>query len=246
VDIGPARTNWTIANRTVQLTYQPPRDSGLDIVYCDEALLMVNKPAGLLSVPGRGTDKKDCLSTRVQNEFPDAFSVHRLDMNTSGLLLFARSKEIHRRLSYLFRERRVNKRYVAVVAGHVGFTSGEVDLPLVPDWPNRPRQKVDFAFGKHSLTHYRLLEYVEIAIPSSMHHDKRGFEASRVELEPVTGRTHQLRVHMAALGHPIIGDGLYGKEACRKAERLLLHSRSLSFPHPLSGKQLTLTCEPSF
>jgi tRNA pseudouridine32 synthase/23S rRNA pseudouridine746 synthase len=229
----------------VQPIYQPPRDPGLDIVYCDDALLMVNKPAGLLSVPGRGTDKNDCLSTRVQNEFPDAFSVHRLDMNTSGLLLFARSKEIHRRLSRLFMERRVIKRYVAVVAGHVGFTSGEVDMPLVPDWPNRPRQKVDFVFGKRSLTRYRLLEYVEITIPYSIHHDKRGSEASRVELEPVTGRTHQLRVHMAALGHPIIGDGLYGEEAC-KSERLLLHSCLLSFPHPLNGKQLTLTCEPSF
>lgn len=227
-------------------TYNPPRDYGLNLVYCDDALLIVNKPAGLLSVPGRGADKEDCLSTRVQNEFPDAFSVHRLDMNTSGLLVFARSKEIHRRLSRLFRERRVNKRYVALVAGHVGITAGEVDLPIVSDWPNRPRQKVDLAFGKHSLTRYRLLEYMEIPIFPAMQRDKCGFDASRVELEPVTGRTHQLRVHMAAIGHPIIGDGLYGREVGCKAGRLLLHSRLLDFPHPLSGEQLNFTCEPPF
>jgi tRNA pseudouridine32 synthase/23S rRNA pseudouridine746 synthase len=231
----------------VQLSaYHPPQDSGLDLVYSDDALLMVNKPAGLLSVPGRGNDKRDSLSTRVQNAFPDAFSVHRLDMNTSGLLVFARSKEMHRALSRLFRERHVEKRYVAVVSGCVGCTAGEVDLPLGSDWPNRPRQKVDFAFGRRSLTRYRLLEYTQISIPSSVHHGRRFFEASRVELEPVTGRTHQLRVHMAALGHPVVGDGLYGEEDLRIAGRMLLHSHLLSFPHPLSGERLTLTCEPPF
>jgi tRNA pseudouridine32 synthase / 23S rRNA pseudouridine746 synthase len=229
-----------------QSTYNPPRDSGLDLVYCDDAVLIVNKPAGLLSVPGRGADKADNLATRVQNEFPDAFSVHRLDMSTSGLLVFARSEAMHRRLSLLFLERRVNKGYVALVAGHVGFTAGEVDLPLVSDWPNRPRQKVDFAIGKHSLTRYRLLEYTEIPILPSIQQCKRGFDGSRVELEPVTGRTHQLRVHMAAIGHPIIGDVLYGEEAGSKAARLLLHSRLLSFAHPVTGKPLTLTCEPPF
>jgi tRNA pseudouridine32 synthase/23S rRNA pseudouridine746 synthase len=207
---------------------------------------MVNKPAGLLSVAGRGADKADSLARRVQNEFPDAFSVHRLDMNTSGLLVFARSKEMHRRLSRLFRERRVNKCYVALVAGHVGFTAGEVDLPLASDWPNRPRQKVDFAVGKSSITRYRLLEYMEIPFLPSMQQDKRGYDASRVELEPLTGRTHQLRVHMAAIGHPIIGDALYGEEAGSRAGRLLLHSQLLSFVHPLSGEPLTLTCEPPF
>jgi tRNA pseudouridine32 synthase/23S rRNA pseudouridine746 synthase len=206
----------------------------------------VNKPAGLLSVPGRGADKTDNLTTRVQNEFPGSFSVHRLDMGTSGLLVFARSKDMHRRLSLLFREHQVNKRYVALVEGHVRLATGEVDLPLASDWPNRPRQKVDFTTGKPSLTRYRLQEHMQITIPSSVHHDKHCIAASRVELEPVTGRTHQLRVHMAAFGHPVVGDGLYGKGACRSAGRMLLHSRLLCFPHPLSGKPLTLTCEPPF
>jgi tRNA pseudouridine32 synthase/23S rRNA pseudouridine746 synthase len=228
------------------LTYNPPCNSGLDLVYCDDSLLIVNKPAGLLSVPGRGADKADNLTTRVQNEFSGSFSVHRLDMGTSGLLVFARSKDMHRRLSLLFREHRVNKRYVAVVEGHVEIATGEVDLPLVSDWPNRPRQKVDFTTGKPSLTRYRLQEHMQITIPSSVHHDKYCFAASRVELEPVTGRTHQLRVHMAALGHPVVGDGLYGEGVCRLAGRMLLHSRLLIFPHPLSGKQLTLACESPF
>jgi tRNA pseudouridine32 synthase/23S rRNA pseudouridine746 synthase len=230
----------------LQSTYNPPSESGLDLAYCDDSLLIVNKPAGLLSVPGRGADKADNLTSRVQNEFPGSFSVHRLDMGTSGLLVFARSKDMHRRLSLLFRERRVNKRYVALVEGHVGLAMGEVDLPLVADWPNRPRQKVDFTTGKPSLTRYRLQEHMQITIPSSVHPDKRCFAASRVELEPVTGRTHQLRVHMAALGHPVVGDGLYGEGTCRSAGRMLLHSRLLSFPHPLSGKQLTLACESPF
>ena len=195
---------------------------------------MVDKPAGLLSVPGRGAGKEDSLSARVQNEFPDALSVHRLDMNTSGLLMFARGKEIHRRLSRSFRERMINKCYVAMVAGLVEIDVGEVDLPLGQDWPNRPKQKVDFCGGKRSLTRYRVL--ARDAVKNS----------SRVELEPVTGRTHQLRVHLSAIGHPIIGDGLYGEDTVCKTERLMLHSRLLGFPHPLSGETLTFTCEPPF
>ena len=215
-------------------TYNPPRDCGLDLVYCDDALLMVNKPAGLLSVPGRGADKADNLATRVRNEFPDAFSVHRLDMSTSGLLVFARNEDMHRLLSLLFRERGVKKCYIAMVAGRVEINMGEVDLPLSSDWPNRPKQKINFTGGKSSLTRYRVLAHDAV------------MNTSRVELEPVTGRTHQLRVHMAAIGHAIIGDALYGDEASCKTERLLLHSRSLSFAHPLSGEPLTLTCEPPF
>jgi tRNA pseudouridine32 synthase/23S rRNA pseudouridine746 synthase len=179
-------------------------------------------------------DKTDSLATRVQNEFPNARSVHRLDMSTSGLLVFARGEDMHRRLSHLFRERRVKKCYIAMVAGRVEITAGEVDLPLGSDWPNRPRQKVDFAIGKPSLTRYRVLAHD--AVTSS----------SRVELEPVTGRTHQLRVHMAAIGHPILGDVLYGGVASNGADRLLLHARSLSFSHPLSENPLTLICEPPF
>jgi tRNA pseudouridine32 synthase/23S rRNA pseudouridine746 synthase len=217
-----------------QSAYNPPRDCGLELVYFDESLLVANKPAGLLSVPGRGLDKADSLATRVQKQFPDARSVHRLDMGTSGLLVFARGADMHRRLSRLFRERGVIKCYIAMVTGRVETSQGEVDLPLAPDWPNRPRQKVDFAGGKSSLTRYRVLAHDAV------------MNTSRVELEPVTGRTHQLRVHMAAIGHPILGDTLYGEEAGRKAGRLLLHSRSLGFAHPLSGEPLTLTCDLPF
>lgn len=201
------------------------------MVFCDESLLVVNKPAGLLSVPGRGMDKSDCMASRVQREFPGTLSVHRLDMSTSGLMIFARCGIMHRQLSQLFREHRVKKSYIAMVAGRIKATSGEVDLPLNSDWPNRPRQKVDFTFGKHSLTRYHLMEAIT---------------DSRVELEPITGRTHQLRVHMAAIGHPILGDLLYGGEAGNRAQRLMLHAQSLSFTHPRYAVQLNLTSEPPF
>ncbi len=205
--------------------------SDLELVYLDDSLLVVNKPAGLLAVPGRGADKQDCLSARIQYKFPDALVVHRLDMATSGLLVFARGAEMQRRLSQMFREREVDKRYVAVVAGKVDPPIGEVNLPIAADWPNRPLRKIDAELGKPSLTRYRLLE-----------HDA-GASTSRLELEPVTGRTHQLRVHMAAIGHPILGDALYGGHT---AERLLLHARMLSFAHPLSGESLNLISEAPF
>ena len=209
--------------------YIPPADNGLELIYCDASLLVVNKPAGLLSVPGRGADKQDCLSARIQREFSDALVVHRLDMATSGLLVFARSVQMQRRLSEMFREREVEKRYVAVVAGKVEPLTGEVDLPIAADWPNRPLRKIDAELGKPSLTHYRVLT--------------QGADTTRVELEPVTGRTHQLRVHMMSIGHPIIGDNLYGGRA---AERLMLHARMLVFSHPLSGEALAFLCEPPF
>lgn len=192
---------------------------------------MVNKPAGLLSVPGRGVDKLDSLATRVQQKFLDALIAHRLDMATSGLIVFARGAEIQRRLSGLFREREVQKRYVAVAEGRINRATGEINLPLISDWPNRPRQKVERELGKPSLTRYRVLEY------------DAATGTSRVELEPVTGRAHQLRVHLAAIGHPVLGDALYGGRA---AGRLLLHAQSLSFAHPLNGGLLSFVCEPPF
>jgi tRNA pseudouridine32 synthase/23S rRNA pseudouridine746 synthase len=215
-------------------TYGPPPDSGIDLVYRDEFLLVVNKPPGLLSVPGRGEEKSDSLASRVQKEFQNALSVHRLDMSTSGLMVLALGKEMHGLLSRLFRERKVSKRYVALVAGRLDPAMGVVDLPLGSDWPNRPRQKVDFAGGKGSLTRYRLLAY-EAATGTSL-----------VELEPVTGRTHQLRVHMSAIGHPIVGDALYGGDAGARNERLLLHASVLSFTHPFSTEPLTLLSEAPF
>jgi len=192
-----------------------------DFLFQDEHLVIVNKPAGLLSVPGRGEDKQDCLSARIQQRFPDALVVHRLDMATSGLMVFARGEVMQRELSRMFREREVTKRYVALVAGVLKNEVGEIDLPLIVDWPNRPRSKVDHELGKPSLTRYRLL----------------GIEGgdSRVELEPITGRTHQLRLHLASIGHPIIGDTLYEG---RSAERLMLHATRLAFDHPITTKPL--------
>jgi tRNA pseudouridine32 synthase/23S rRNA pseudouridine746 synthase len=214
--------------------YIPPADRGLALVFVDDSLLVVDKPAGLLSVPGRGADKADCLAARVQRVFPDALTVHRLDMSTSGLLLLARGEDMHRRLSRMFQERQIDKRYVAVVDGLLAEESGEVELPLICDWPNRPRQKVDFELGKRSLTRFRRLAMNPVD------------NTTRVELAPVTGRSHQLRVHMAELGHPILGDELYGGPAEFKAERLLLHAMDLAFVHPLSGETLLFHCPPPF
>lgn len=218
--------------RLPTLVYSPPPHRGLDLIHRDDAFLVVGKPAGLLSVPGRGEDKQDCLAARVQAEYPDALIVHRLDMETSGLLVLARGEEAHRRLSRLFRERRVDKRYIAVVAGRLTEERGEVDLPLITDWPNRPLQKVDFELGKPSLTLFQNLGY------------DAGTDTTRVELEPVTGRSHQLRVHMLSLGHPILGDPLYGDVA--RSPRLLLHAARLAFPHPFSGEAMAFASDPPF
>lgn len=216
------------------ISYQPPPDAGLDLLYEDGALVVVNKPAGLLSVPGRGEDKADCLVSRVQAVFADAMIAHRLDMDTSGLLVLARGAAMQKKLFEMFRERKVSKRYQAVVAGVLQEKEGEVDLPLIVDWPNRPRQKVDFQEGKPSLTRFRRLAA-----------DAAG-DCSRVELEPVTGRTHQLRVHMAAIGHPILGDELYAGPAQARAERLLLHASRLEFRHPITDEALRFESPPPF
>ena len=206
--------------------------SAFELIYADADLLVVNKPSGLLSVPGRGPDKQDCLIHRVQAGYPDALSVHRLDMSTSGLLLVARGASMHRELSRLFEQRKVSKRYIAVVAGRLHESAGEINLPLICDWPNRPRQKVDFEIGKPSQTRYRLLAY-----------DAKT-DSSRVELEPITGRSHQLRVHLAELGHPILGDELYGSQ--ESAPRLLLHATQLGFPLPGSDQIRNFESLPDF
>jgi tRNA pseudouridine32 synthase/23S rRNA pseudouridine746 synthase len=206
--------------------------SGFELVHEDAGFIVANKASGLLSVPGRGPDKQDCLIHRVQVVYPEALAVHRLDMSTSGLLLLARSPEMHRELSKLFEQRLVAKRYIAVLAGQLVAEAGEVDLPLICDWPNRPRQKVDFDVGKPSQTRYRLLTYDAAA------------DTSRVELEPITGRSHQLRVHMQSLGHPILGDELYGSST--SAPRLLLHATQLQFTMPGSDKLHLFYSTPAF
>ncbi len=201
----------------------------------DDALLVVNKPAGLLSVPGRGTDKQDCLITRVQARYADALIVHRLDMGTSGLMLLARGKAMERALSILFQQRAVDKRYLALAAGRFQQPAGTIDLPLLTDWPNRPRQKVDFEAGKPSVTHYQVLAYDEAT------------DTSRVALQPLTGRSHQLRVHLMSIGHALLGDELYAPSAvCAQAGRLLLHASRLVFVHPQTGQQLFIESLPDF
>jgi tRNA pseudouridine32 synthase/23S rRNA pseudouridine746 synthase len=193
------------------------------ILYADDHMLVAGKPAGLLSVPGRGEANQDCLIRRVQVDYPDALIVHRLDMATSGLLVLARGPEAHRVLSKAFADRKVAKSYIAVVAGEVAADQGEVDLPLITDWPNRPRQMVDHAIGKPSLTRYRVLA--------------RAGGRTRVELQPVTGRSHQLRVHMMSLGHPIVGDEFYAPpDVAAASPRLLLHAERLEIPHPETGE----------
>ncbi len=186
-----------------------------ELIYRDDDVIVIDKPAGLLSVPGRGPDKQDCAWSRVQAMFPDALVVHRLDMATSGLLLFARGAAAQREWSLRFAERKVEKRYIARVWGDLASTEWQrIDLPLLADWPNRPLQKVDRAQGKPSQTDWR-------SAPGPCPGGQ-----SRLELRPVTGRAHQLRVHLLALGHPIVGDALY--DPARPAPRLLLHAQTLT------------------
>ncbi|MDI1258340.1 RluA family pseudouridine synthase [Aquabacterium sp.] len=205
--------------------YAPPPHTGLDIAYADDTFLIVNKPSGLLSVPGRGEKFHDSLASRVLLAFPQALIVHRLDMQTSGLLVMALGAQVHRDLSALFQTRQVQKRYVAQVAGQMATDIGEVALPLITDWPNRPRQKVDWADGKPALTRW------QVVARDALHN------TTRVELEPVTGRSHQLRVHMMSIGHAIVGDPLYASAAVRaQAGRLLLHAAELKLQHPRTGE----------
>ncbi len=217
------------------MEYTPPPHTSLDIEYVDKSLIIINKPSGLLTVPGRGEDKQDCLITRVQKEYPDALIVHRLDMSTSGLVIIARNKDIERALSILFQKRKVQKKYIAVVDGKVIPNYGEINIPIITDWPNRPRQKVDFNEGKSSQTQYSVLSY-----------DKNN-NSTRLELTPLTGRTHQLRIHLQVIKHAILGDELYANEsAIKKSSRLLLHATFLAFQHPVNNKELEFTSNPVF
>jgi len=208
---------------------------GIEILYWDKDIIVANKPAGMLTVPGRGPDKQDCLISQIVKHFEDALIVHRLDMATSGIVLIARGADNHRNLSKQFQNRETDKSYVAVIYGLLDTDSGRVDLPLICDWPNRPKQMVCFENGKPSLTHFRVLE--------------RNIEKniSRVELTPITGRSHQLRVHMLAINHVICGDELYAQGAALEASpRLLLHAQQLQFSHPNNDKKMSFFCPASF
>jgi len=211
------------------------------LVYLDEHLLVLDKPAGLLAVPGRGPDKQDCLATRAQRLWPDARVVHRLDMATSGLVLMARGAQMQRRLGDAFARREVGKRYVAVVAGrprfdpHAGHGWQLIDLPIAADWPRRPLRVIDPVNGRPSQTRWRLLA-----------HDAAR-DTSRLELDPLTGRTHQLRLHLQAIGHPILGDALYAPPAVQqRAPRLLLHACRLELAHPATGEPIVFESRVPF
>ncbi len=200
--------------------------SQIEIVHQDAALLVINKPTLLLSVPGRAYDNKDCLVTRLQeNGYPEALIVHRLDWETSGLIVLARDADSHRELSRQFHDRETEKAYTALCWGQPELDSGRIELPLRYDLPTKPRHVVDFEQGKHALTYWRVLERFE--------------RHCRVELTPITGRSHQLRVHMLSIGHPLLGDRLYANpEALAAHERLCLHASMLSLSHPHTGERL--------
>ena len=207
------------------LDYHPPQTPYLDILYQDEDILVLNKPSGLLTVPGKAPEHYDSLDYRVRRVWPQARIVHRLDMATSGLVVMAMHIEAQRHLNRQFQQRQTQKRYLAVLEGQVISEQGAVELPLICDWPNRPKQKVCFEHGKPALTYFELLE--------------KNTDCSRVLLKPVTGRSHQLRVHMQWLGHPILGDKFYASEqGYKKADRLLLHAFSLRFVHPSTANEL--------
>ncbi|EHD20095.1 MULTISPECIES: bifunctional tRNA pseudouridine(32) synthase/23S rRNA pseudouridine(746) synthase RluA [Brenneria] len=214
--------------------YNPPADPWLHILYQDRHIMVVNKPSGLLSVPGRAPEHKDSVMSRIQADYPDAQSVHRLDMATSGVMVVALTKAAERELKRQFREREPKKSYIARVWGIMERDEGLIDLPLICDWPNRPKQKVCFEQGKAAQTEYQVLS-------------RDGDGTTRVRLMPITGRSHQLRVHLLALGHPILGDGFYAHPAAKAlAPRLLLHAQELCITHPQFNTPMHFRCEADF
>jgi tRNA pseudouridine32 synthase / 23S rRNA pseudouridine746 synthase len=202
------------------------------VLHRDADLLVVEKPEGLLSVPGRGEDKADCLITRLQDRFPDVRLVHRLDRDTSGLMIFALTRSAQAALGRQFEARTVEKVYTARLYGRLEAMTGRVDLPLTVDWPNRPRQHVNHQIGRAAQTDWEVDHVTDVE--------------TRVRLRPLTGRSHQLRVHMAEIGHPILGDTLYADGQAKEFPRLMLHAARLGFRHPTSGAELCFDCPAPF
>lgn len=218
-------------NSTPGFVYAPPMDPPV-VLYADDAIIVVDKPAGLLSVPGRGEDRADCLINRLRVEFPDVLLVHRLDLDTSGIIIFARTKAAQGGLGKQFEARSTEKIYAARLWGEMAEAEGQVNLPMIVDWPNRPRQHVNFETGKPAVTDWQAVQ--------------TGNGETRVRLMPQTGRSHQLRVHMAELGHPILGDTLYASGAAMAHPRLMLHAETLRLRHPVSGEEISFTAPPPF
>jgi tRNA pseudouridine32 synthase/23S rRNA pseudouridine746 synthase len=206
----------------MRMTGYTPPDTPLDILHEDHEILVVNKPAGLLSVPGKGPDLADCLIARLEAAYPQVLLVHRLDRDTSGVMVFGLTAHAQRHLGLQFEKRQTKKTYLARITGRLEPKTGTVDLPLIVDWPNRPLQKVDHETGKPAVTEWRVM--------------KASDEESRVKLYPQTGRSHQLRVHMLALGHPILGDPLYAPETADRYPRMMLHAEELRLRHPDGGE----------
>lgn len=218
------------------LSYAPPEQKP-EVLFEDDTVLIANKPAGLLSVPGKAKEHHDCLAFRIQKATPEASIAHRLDMATSGVVLFAKNKQALRHLGLQFEKRQVKKTYIADIHGQPKADSGEVAARLICDWPNRPLQKICHKTGKEAITKWRVV--------------KRNKDFCRVELCPLTGRSHQLRVHMQTLGHPILGDTFYANETLWPKSlvgytRLHLHARDLSFRHPEGGKWVSFTAQTPF
>ena len=215
----------------MSFVYQPTPEQPR-LIHHDDQILVVEKPAGLLSVPGRGEDRADCLIARLRVAFPTVLLVHRLDLDTSGVMVFALTPHAQKHLGQQFERRQVKKAYVARVWGRLQPATGRVDLPLIVDWPNRPRQKVDHEQGRPAQTDWRVI--------------RAGDDDTRVRLFPLTGRSHQLRVHMASLGHPILGDPLYATGVAADHPRLMLHAESLRLRHPDSNMTHSFTARPPF
>ena len=203
------------------------------ILYADSEIVIANKPSGLLSVPGRGPEKQECLVSHLQLLYPEIKIVHRLDMDTSGIMVLALNAKAHRNISRQFQDRETSKTYHAICAGIAGVTEGLTKLPMRCDWERRPLQMIDFKQGKHAETRWKVIE--------------QAVDHFLIELTPITGRSHQLRLHMKSLGHPILGDNLYADPiALSMANRLLLHATRLSFKHPSSGAIMEFTAPAEF
>lgn len=212
--------------------YDPPADPPR-IIHHDHEILVVDKPAGLLSVPGKGDDRADCLIARLAGPFPEVLLVHRLDLDTSGVMVFALTPHAQRHLGLQFEHRQTRKSYIARLAGRLEPATGRVDAPLTVDWPNRPRQMIDAENGRPAQTDWRVI--------------RAGDDETRVRLHPLTGRSHQLRVHMLSLGHPILGDPLYAEGPARDDHpRLMLHAETLRFRHPDGGRHMTFSAPVPF
>lgn len=211
--------------------YTPP-DTPLDVLHEDHQILIVNKPAGLLSVPGKTPELTDCLIARLEIAYPQVLLVHRLDRDTSGVMVFALTPHAQRHLGLQFEKRQTKKTYLARVAGRMEPKTGTVDLPLIVDWPNRPLQMVDPENGKPAVTDWRVMKASDVE--------------SRVQLYPLTGRSHQLRVHMLSLGHPILGDPLYASETAEQYPRMMLHAEELRLRHPDGGAGMKFRVKAPF